>query len=78
MAMNGQPPETEGDDWIDTLSDEQCMEIFWLYVDPPEPFLAAHPPALLGKAMRYALRMIAQGDRIDLTRGDGEAMGRTI
>jgi len=48
-----------GVDWIDTLSDEQCMEIFWLYVDPPEPFLAAHPPKLLGQAMRYALKQVA-------------------
>ena len=49
-----------GDDtsWIDELTDEQCMEIFWLYVDPPEPFLAAHPPELLGAAMRHALRQV--------------------
>ena len=46
-------------DWIDELTDEQCMEIFWLYVDPPEPFLEAHPPALLGKALRYALKEVA-------------------
>ena len=45
-------------DWIDQLTDEQCMEIFWLYVDPPEPFLEAHPPKLLGMAMRYALREV--------------------
>lgn len=52
-------PDVTGTDWIDELADEQCMEIFWLYVDPPEPFLAAHPPALLGSAMRYALRTVA-------------------
>ena len=51
-----QPPA----DWIDRLTDEQCMEIFWLYVDPPEPFLAAYPPTLLGSAMRYALRRVAE------------------
>ena len=51
-----QPPEN----WIDELTDEQCMEIFWLYVDPPEPFLAAHPPALLGQAMRLALKRVAE------------------
>lgn len=51
-------PDQPPPDWIDTLSDEQCMEIFWLYVDPPEPFLEAHPPALLGAAMRYALRQV--------------------
>ena len=52
-------PDVPGVDWIDELSDEECMEIFWLYVDPPEPFLAAHPPALLGQAMRYALKQVA-------------------
>ena len=36
------------------------MEVFWLYVDPPEPFLATHPPALLGAAMRYALKAIVE------------------
>lgn len=46
-------------DWIDELTDEQCMEVFWLYVDPPEPFLQRYPPALLGKALRYALRAVA-------------------
>jgi hypothetical protein len=35
------------------------MEIFWLYVDPPEVFLESHPPELLGAAMRYALRAVA-------------------
>ena len=58
-------PEVSGSDWIDELSDEQCMEIFWLYVDPPEPFLKAHPPALLGQAMRYALRQVAEATRPD-------------
>jgi hypothetical protein len=48
-----------GIDWIEQLSDDQCMEIFWLYVDPPEPFLEAYPPTLLGQAMRYALRQVA-------------------
>lgn len=58
--------------WIDEISDEECMEIFWLYVDPPEPFLDAHPPALLGAAMRYALRAIAEGQsEAGATRADG-------
>ncbi len=52
--------EQPSTDWIDQLTDQQCMEIFWLYVDPPEPFLEAHPPELLGKAMRYALKEVAQ------------------
>jgi hypothetical protein len=46
--------------WIDELSDEQCMEVFWLYVDPPEPFLERYPPALLGQALRFALRAVAE------------------
>jgi hypothetical protein len=51
--------DASGSDWIDEITDEQCMEIFWLYVDPPEPFLKSHPPQLLGAAMRYALRAVA-------------------
>ena len=58
MSNAAHHPPT-GTDWIDELSDEQCMEIFWLYVDPPEPFLEAYPAALLGQAMRYALRQVA-------------------
>ena len=53
-------PVPQGTDWIDQLSDEQCMEIFWLYVEPPEPFLERHSPALLGRAMRYALKAVAR------------------
>ena len=52
-------PQFEGLDWIDDMTDEQCMDVFWLYVDPPEPFLAQHPPPLLGAAMRRALREVA-------------------
>jgi hypothetical protein len=63
----GEPlsPAPSGTSWIDELTDEQCMEIFWLYVEPPEPFLERYPPALLGKAMRFALRAVAlqQGGR---------------
>ena len=56
------PPPTPDDacaDWIDQLTDSQCMEVFWLYVDPPEPFLERFPPALLGHALRHALREVA-------------------
>jgi hypothetical protein len=49
-----------GRGWIDELSDSQCMEIFWLYVDPPEEFLSRYPPALLGRAMRQALRQVVE------------------
>jgi hypothetical protein len=52
--------EHDDTDWIDELSDEQCMEVFWLYVDPPEPFLERYPPALLGQALRFALRAVAE------------------
>jgi hypothetical protein len=58
--MVTQGPEANGIDWIDELSDEQCMEIFWLYVNLPEPFLEAHRPELLGQAMRFALREVAK------------------
>lgn len=65
IAMDGNSLDTnaKGTDWIDELSDDQCVEIFWLYVDPPEPFLESHPPALLGEAMRYALKVIAREAR---------------
>lgn len=46
-------------DWIEAMTDAECQEVFWLYVDPPEPFLAKYPPRLLGAAMRRALREIA-------------------
>ena len=45
-------------DWITNLTDDHCKEIFWLYVENPDEFLNAHPPALLGQAMRYALRTV--------------------
>jgi hypothetical protein len=53
-------PDESGVEWIDDLTDAQCMEIFWLYVDPPEAFLSRHPPALLGVALRYALRAVVR------------------
>lgn len=46
--------------WIEELTDAECQEVFWLYVDPPEPFLAKYPPQLLGAALRRALREIAR------------------
>ena len=52
-------PHEDGIAWIDQLTDEQCMEVFWLYVDPPEPFLQRFPPALLGQALRHALHAVA-------------------
>jgi hypothetical protein len=54
----GQPDH--GIAWIDALTDAECMEVFWLYVDQPEAFLAAHPPQLLGAAMRLALHDVAR------------------
>lgn len=56
LSTSPEPPP--GSSWIDELSDEQCMEIFWLYVDPPEIFLRSHPAPLLGAAMRHALRLV--------------------
>lgn len=52
------PPDGAGTAWIEELTDSQCMEIFWLYVDPPEQFLQAYPAPLLGAAMRRALREV--------------------
>lgn len=54
-------PGEPGADWINELSDDQCLEVFWLYVESPDEFFASHPKALLGQALRYALRKIATG-----------------
>lgn len=51
-------PYEAGSDWIDDLTDDQCLEVFWLYVESPEEFFAKHPKALLGQALRYALRQV--------------------
>lgn len=59
MTVPPLTPDKLGADWIDQLTDSQCMEVFWLYVDPPEPFLERFPPALLGQALRHALRQVA-------------------
>jgi len=58
--MDPLTPEAPDLSWIDSLTDEQCAEVFWLYVDPPEPFLNRYPRALLGQALRYALKEIAR------------------
>ena len=50
--------------WIERMTDEQCMEVFWLYLDPPEPFLTQHSPRLLGMAMRRALQEIARAQAL--------------
>ena len=57
-------PLESGWAWIDELSDAQCMEIFWLYVDPPEPFLQRHAPELLGQALRRALRQVLTDSQV--------------
>jgi hypothetical protein len=51
-------PFEPGTDWIDQLTDDQCLEVFWLYLEKPEEFFAQHPAALLGQALRYALKAV--------------------
>ena len=51
-------PFESGTDWIEELTDDQCLEVFWLYLEKPEEFFAQHPPALLGQALRYALKAV--------------------
>lgn len=51
-------PYEDGVDWIDTLTDDQCLEVFWLYLEDPDAFFARHPKALLGQALRYALKEV--------------------
>ena len=43
--MSAVSPSETGSDWINDLADEQCMEIFWLYVEPAEPFLKRYHPS---------------------------------
>ena len=66
--MDVTPELPSGAAWIDELTDEQCMEIFWLYVDQPEEFLGSHPAPLLGAAMRHALRLVVVDLRRTTTR----------
>ena len=58
--MSIDPAIPLGPGWIDELSDEQCKEIFWLYLESPDEFLQSHPAPLLGAAMRYALRRVVE------------------
>lgn len=61
--------------WIDELSDEQCMEIFWLYLESPDEFLNAHPAPLLGAAMRFALRRVLEDELARASAGGAIAEG---
>ena len=63
-------PQAQGTEWIDTMPDDECAEVFWLYVDPPEPFLERYPPALLGAAMRHALRVVFNAESAGPPRRD--------
>ena len=54
-------PYEPGTDWIDDLTDDQCLEVFWLYVESPDDFFAKYPKPLLGQALRYALRCVFAG-----------------
>jgi hypothetical protein len=56
-------PYEPGTDWIDDLTDDQCLEIFWLYVENSEELFARHPKPLLGQALRYALRHVIAAEQ---------------
>lgn len=71
--MSVPEPDVEEFAWIDSMTDAECLEVFWLYVDPPEPFLAKYPPQLLGAAMRRALREIAVLPGVTPRDGRGES-----
>jgi hypothetical protein len=53
-------PIANGTGWIDELTDDQCLEVLWLYLDDPDTFFAEHPKRLLGQALRYALKKVAE------------------
>lgn len=58
-------PEEPGSDWIDDLTDDQCLEVFWLYLESPDEFFARYPKPLLGQALRYALRAVVEAHAQD-------------
>lgn len=56
-------PYEPGTAWIDDLTDDQCLEILWLYLENPDEFFAKHPKRLLGTALRYALRQVIAAEQ---------------
>lgn len=69
------PAVSRDPSWIDEITDEQCMEIFWLYLEAPDEFLRAHPAPLLGAAMRYALRQVLADETARIGGGGAIAEG---
>jgi hypothetical protein len=60
-------PHESGLAWIDDLTDDQCLEVYWLYLEEPDEFFKKYPKALLGQALRYALRALVQAGEADAT-----------
>ena len=60
--MNPIEPYESGAAWIDDLTDDECLEVFWLYLESPEEFFGKYPKPLLAEALRYALRQIITTD----------------
>lgn len=73
--MSVSPAVSHDPSWINEISDEQCMEIFWLYLESPDEFLNAHPAPLLGAAMRYALRQVLADEAARAAGGGAIAEG---
>lgn len=56
-------PTESGSDWIEDLTDDQCLEVYWLYLEEPAEFFKRYPKPLLGQALRYALRALSQAEK---------------
>lgn len=56
-------PTESGSAWIEDLTDDECLEVYWLYLEEPEAFFKKYPKPLLGQALRYALRALIQGEK---------------
>jgi hypothetical protein len=47
-------------DWIDAMTDDDCLEVFRLYTDAADELLARHGAVFIAHAVRYALYHVAQ------------------
>ena len=56
--MNPIVPYESGTAWIEDLTDDQCLEVFWLYLEAPEEFFGKYPKPLIAQALRYTLRRL--------------------
>jgi hypothetical protein len=49
-------------EWIDAMSDAECIEVFRLYAESADELLERHGSAFIARAVRYALRYVAMAE----------------